>query len=113
MNIEDLIKKWVILDNNYKKLFTNIKTIKEEKNELTNNIINYFDSKEMENPTIKISNGKLNIAILKHGNIISYKFLTECFEEFFEDKEISEKLLEYIKSKRIYSTSKNIKRIYL
>jgi hypothetical protein len=42
MNIEESIKKWVVLDNQHKKLNSQISKLRDDKNELTQTIINYY-----------------------------------------------------------------------
>lgn len=112
MNLEERIKKWVVLDNNHKRLNQQIKLLRDEKNNLTDDIIYYFNEKNIK-PSIKISDGMLNLVETKHANLISYKFLEECFNEYFKNnEEIVEALINFIKEKRVYTTSQTIKRNY-
>tara|TARA_B100000287_G_C20537316_1_gene743255 strand:- start:116 stop:457 length:342 start_codon:yes stop_codon:yes gene_type:complete len=112
MNIEENIKKWVVLDNKCKNLNNEIKSLRNEKNEITHILINEFERKNTNFPTINISDGKLSLINTKIGNVISYNFLLECFNDFFKDDEQANELLEFIKSKRTYNNVSNIKRIY-
>jgi len=45
----------------YKKISNQMKLLRDEKNELSNSIINYFESKNANFPTINISDGKLKL----------------------------------------------------
>ena len=115
MNIEDSIKKWVVLDNLHKKLNNQIAKVRDEKNDLTKNIINYYDLKNTKYPNINISDGKLSFVEQKIANPLSLKFLELCFEEFFENYDsnsIKEELIQFIKSKRTHNINTNIKRVY-
>jgi hypothetical protein len=115
MNIEDSIKKWVVLDNQYRKLTSQITKLRDEKNELTRNIINYYDSKNAKYPNINISDGKLNFIEQKVASNLSLKFLEQCFDDFFKTSNTDsrkEELIEFIKSKRTHNISTNIKRVY-
>jgi hypothetical protein len=115
MNIEESIKKWVVLDNQHKKLNSQISNLRDEKNELTKDIISYYDLKNAKYPNINISDGKLSFIQQKITNPLSIKFLEQCFEEFFENYDsnsIKEELIEFIKSKRIHNISTNIRRVY-
>ena len=117
MEIQEKIKKWVVLDNQQKKLNNQIKLLRDEKTQLNNSIIDYYDNKNANYPTINISDGKLSFIETKQFNSITYKFLEECFVEYFRNSEISqsknsEQLLEFIKSKRGFTFNKTIKRIY-
>ena len=114
-NIEDYIKKWVVLDNQYRKLTNQITTLRDEKNTITKTIISYYDLKNAKYPNINISDGKLSFIVQKQPNALSLKFLEQCFEEFFENYDsasIKEELLEFIKSKRTHNISTNIRRGY-
>jgi hypothetical protein len=115
MNIEESIKNWVVLDNQHKKLNSQISKLRDEKNELTQTIINYYDFKNTKYPNINISDGKLSFIQQKIANPLSVKFLEQCFEEFFENYDsnsIKEELIQFIKSKRTHNINTNIRRVY-
>lgn len=116
LDIQSSIKKWVALDNQYKKLYSQITLLREEKNNIEEHIFNYYDSKNASYPLINISDGKLSLAQFKQYNVLSYKFLEDCFKEFFKDyentKAIENELIEFIKSKRTFKTNNLIKRTY-
>jgi len=115
MNIEESIKKWVVLDNQHKKLNSQITKLRDEKNDITKDIITYYDSKNAKYPNINISDGKLNFIEQKQTSPLSLKFLEQCFEEFFktfDSESIKEKLMEFVKSKRTYNITTNIRRVY-
>ena len=122
MSLEFNVKKWIELDNKYKKISEELNDIKSKKKILNDDIINYFNNNNNNNnnndklniqyPCIKISDGKLNVIDIKTSNVITYKFLLDCLNNFFRDEEISNKFLEFIKSKRTYKTSRQIKRTY-
>uniref|UniRef100_A0A6C0KTG9 Uncharacterized protein n=1 Tax=viral metagenome TaxID=1070528 RepID=A0A6C0KTG9_9ZZZZ len=114
--IQNSIKTWVALDNQYKKLYSQISLLREEKNNIEEQIFNYYDSKNANYPLINISDGKLSLTQMKQYNMLSFKFLEDCFKEFFTDyencKSIENELIEFIKSKRTFKTNNLIKRTY-
>ena len=115
MSIEDSIKQWVVLDNQHKKLNNQIATLRDEKNDLTKNIIIYYDTKYAKYPNINISDGKLSFIEQKQINPLSLKFLERCFEEFFENYDsgsLKDELIEFIKSKRTHTINTTIRRVY-
>ena len=117
MSIEDKIKRWVVLDNQLKQLQNQIQLLKDEKNDLTNNLIEHFDNNNKKYPIINISDGKLTFIQVKQPNALSYKFLEQCFSNYFNSNSNSNSnssslLIDYIKSKRTYSLNKAIKRVY-
>jgi len=125
MSIEDKIKRWVVLDNQAKQLISQIQLLKDEKEELTNHLIEHFDNANKKYPIINISDGKLNFIQVKQPNGLSYKFLEQCLIEYFSrnangtnansetaNSATVKSLLDYIKSKRTYTINKTIKRVY-
>jgi hypothetical protein len=124
MTIEDKIKRWVVLDNQAKQLISQLQLLKDEKEELTNHLIEHFDNANKKYPIINISDGKLNFIQVKQPNGLSYKFLERCFIEYFSKNANGtnangtnananvKSLLDFIKSNRTYNISKTIKRVY-
>jgi hypothetical protein len=121
MTIEDKIKRWVMLDNQVKQLISQLQLLKDEKEELTNHLIEHFDNANKKYPIINISDGKLNFIQVKQPNGLSYKFLEQCFVEYFNKNANAnsanananvKSLLDFIKSNRTYNINKTIKRVY-
>ena len=110
------IKLWVAIDNQYKKAYHQVIKLRDERDSTSTRIFNHYDSRNVKYPLINISDGKLCLTKLTQSKILSFKFLEECFNEFFKDYEnnntIVEELIEFIKSKRTFNTSKYIKRTY-
>tara|TARA_B100000965_G_C19556580_1_gene742517 strand:+ start:264 stop:608 length:345 start_codon:yes stop_codon:yes gene_type:complete len=111
MSVEKNIKEWVILDNQQKKINEQIKSIRDKKNSLSTDIMNHFNERNLNNPIINISDGKLSFTETKVANVLTYKFLEDCLNEYFKD-DTSKELLKFIKNKRTYTTSNSIKRVY-
>ena len=112
MNLENNIKKWVNLDNNYRKISNDLKKIRDEKNALNDEIIDYFNINNLKFPNINISDGKLNFSKIKQANLLTYKFLENCLNEYFNNDETVNEIIDFIKKKRIYSEQTVIRRIY-
>ena len=112
MSIEEKVKRWVVLDNNYRKYYDEIKKMREEKNMLCTDLVNYFEEKNVKFPNINISDGKLNLSQTNVANPITLKFIENCFDEYFDNKSDTKDLLNFIKSKRNYNKSIYIRRVY-
>jgi hypothetical protein len=122
MSIEENIKRWVILDNQLKQLNSQIQLLRDEKNDLTNNLIEHFDNANKKFPIINISDGKLSFIQVKQPNALSYKFLEQCLSNYFNTNTNtntntnitinSKMLIDYIKLNRTYTINKTIKRVY-
>lgn len=112
MDLQENIKKWVKLDNNYKLLYNQLREVREEKNNISANLFDYFSNNSMKPPNVNISDGKLGFVEVNTANVLSFKFLEDCFNEYFDETSKTKELLEFIKSKRSYSKNKIIRRVY-
>ena len=112
MDLQENIKRWVKLDNDSKKLAQSIKELREEKNNISSNLFDYFSNNNMKPPNVNISDGKLGFVEVNTANVLTYKFLEECLNEHFDETSKTKELLEFIKSKRSYSKNKIIRRVY-
>ena len=109
---QDNIKKWVQLDTQIKKLNDDVKIIRNEKNDLTENIINFVDRNQLKSSTIKISDGKLRFSQVKQTAPITLHFLETCLLETIGDEHKVNQLMTYIKDRREIKTINDIKRYY-
>lgn len=109
---QDNIKRWVQLDTQIKKLNDDTKIIRNEKNALTDNIINFVDRNQLKSSTIKISDGKLRFSQVKQTAPITLHFLETCLLETIGDEHKVNQLMTYIKDKREIKTINDIKRYY-
>lgn len=112
MDLQENIKRWVKLDNESKKLAQSMKELREEKNSISSNLFDYFSNNNMKPPNVNISDGKLSFVEINSANVLTYKFLEECLNEFFDETSQTKELLEFIKSKRTYTKNKTIRRVY-
>ena len=109
---QEHIKKWVSLDTQLKLLNEKTKEIRNERNELTDNIIEFADNNNLSSSTIKISDGKLKFVQNKQTAPISLGFLEACLTEIIGDEEKVDHIMNYIKDKREIKVIPDIKRYY-
>jgi len=111
MSFEENIRSWVRLDDEIQLLNEKLYNLKNKKKELNNNIIFFLNEKNINNPTIKINEGKLKIIDNQFHQALTYKYLNICLLQFFRnDKDYVDKLINFIKSKRTIKNSQEIKR---
>jgi hypothetical protein len=109
--IED-IKKWTILDSQLKMVNEKIKTMRNTKHDLLENIVKYIDENKIENTKIEISDGELKFYEKKEYQPITFTYVEECLEKIISDKRQVEYILNYLKENRKVKVSKDIRRIY-
>lgn len=102
--MEQHIISWVNYDNKLKEYNEKCKLIRQEKEKLSESILNSIDLTidKKKLPIYQIS--ELNVSITP-SKIKSYegytnKYLSECFTEYFKSGEEAEKLLSFLKHKR-------------
>ena len=60
MTFEENIKNWVAIDNKIKELNEQLKEIREKRANISNDILGYIHENNLDNATIKISDGRLS-----------------------------------------------------
>ena len=75
---QEHVKKWVSLDTQLKLLNEKTKEIRNERNELTDSIIEFVEDNNLSSSTIKISDGKLKFAQNRQTAPITLGFLENC-----------------------------------
>ena len=111
-NFQKNIQDWVSTDNKIKKLSLEVKELRQNRNNLTDQIFVYAENNNLENAVIQISDGKLKFQNVKQSSPLTYGFLKECLLECMDNEEQVKELIEYIKSKRTFRTNYDIKRTY-
>lgn len=112
MSFEQQIQQWVSIDNQLKTLTDKVKELRDQKNTLSENINTHIENTELQNATVKISDGKLKFVQLKETQPLTFKYLETCLHEIIKSEEQVDKIMEYIKNKREVKYVNEIKRFY-
>lgn len=112
MSFEDNIKQWVMIDNQIKQYSAHVKELRQQKNNLSNNIISHAVDNNMSHNTIQITDGTLKFQNMKVTSPLTFKFITECLNDCIEDEEQVKMLINYIKKKREVKYVPEVKRTY-
>ena len=112
MALEDHIKQWVLTDNQMKLYQEKVKDLRDQRNLLSEDILEFAKKNNLDNATIQISDGKLKFQTIKINEPLTFKFIKQCLEDCFESSKQVEQLITYIKEKRTTKYVKDIKRFY-
>lgn len=112
MSLEENIKKWVVLDNQLKLIAEKGKELREEKNSISDNILTYVETNNLDNVTAKITGGKLKFVNTKQTAPLTLKFIEQCLNDCITNKDQVELLLNHIKEQRDVKYVKEIKRYF-
>jgi hypothetical protein len=111
-NFQQNIQTWVSVDNRIKNLNLEIKSLRNNRSELTNSIFTYAETNNLENAVIQISDGKLKFNNIKQTSPLTFKLVEEVLLECFKDEALTKKIIQKIKLKRDIKYVSDIKRTY-
>lgn len=111
-NFEQDVQEWVELDNKLKAYNEQIRQLRQKRSLLSDNITSYIETNGLSNATVNISDGRLRFMNVKTPTPLTYKFVEQCLGEIISDEERVKQIINYIKEKREYRYSNEIKRSY-
>ena len=105
------IKNYVLYDDKIKKYNKELKKLRQEKDKLEKNIINYMNKNDMNNTIINLHNGdKLSIGQSKKTESLSKQYILNKLTEYLGSNKDAIKIVDYLYSKRIITMNNSIKR---
>ncbi len=112
MSFENHIQQWVSTDNQIKILNDKIKELRDKKNEISSEILNYAKNNDLSNSSIKIGDGKLRFINSKQTEPITLKYLEKTLGEVIKNESQVKIIMEHIKSRRESKIVPEIKRYF-
>ena len=110
MSFESQIQQWVQLDNQIKQLNEKIREIRDKRNTLEQNIINYASDNNLSSSTVKISDGRLRFTNTKIPEPLTFKYLEKTLSDIIKNESQINLIMEHIKQKRVVKIVPEIKR---
>ena len=102
--MEQQIVAWVQYDNKLKEYNEKCKLVRQEKEKLSESILNSIDLTREKHELPKYQISELNVSITpsktKSYEGFTNKYLSDCFTEYFKSEEEAKKLLSFLKKKR-------------
>ena len=95
------VRQWVILDHQLNSLTDKARTVRIEKQALSNEICDHMISNGMENSALSLTGG--NVARVSHRTEfapLTFSYIRECLAEVVEEEEQVEFLIELLRSRR-------------
>ena len=104
-----LIKIWIENDNELKTLQDSVKKKKEEKKQITDQLLDVMKTNEID--CFDVKNGKLQYKTIKTKQPISKKILLESLSKYFgNDEHMANEVTEHILESRAEKITETIKR---
>ena len=111
MSFENQIQQWVQLDNQVKQLNEKTKELRDKRNFLENDITKYALSNNLNNCSVKISDGKLKFVNTKIPEPLTFKYLEKTLSEVIKNESQVNQIIEHLKNKRAIKFVPEIKRL--
>jgi hypothetical protein len=108
---EKKLEEWIIMDNQIKNLNEQIKAMRDKKNNMNNEIIQFVENNNLLNTKIQIHNNNIKFVNTNISPSITFKYLEQCLHEIIKNEIQVKKIIEYIKQKREIKQQIEIKRI--
>ena len=106
------IKQWVTIDNNIKTLSENLKDLKAERSQISDNILNFVEQENLNTTTIQINDGALKFTKTKQTSNLTLSYVKECLEKCISNEDDINNIMNVIKTSRESKYSNEIKRSY-
>jgi len=110
MSFEKQIQQWVHVDNQMKLVNDKLKELRDVKQNLSQEIINHVQVKQLTQNSIPIDDGKIKFVQTKTQQPITFKYLDACLKDIISNETQRNQILTYIKNKREIKTHLEIKR---
>ena len=110
MSFENQIAQWVSIDNQLKIANEQIKTIRDKRNTLSENITKYAANNNLSNATVQISDGRLKFANTRVPEPLTFKYLERALGEVIKNESQVSLIMKHLKEKRNIKTIQEIKR---
>lgn len=110
-SFEQQVQQWVSVDNQIRVLTEKIHELKDNKNNIGENLTSYISSNDLKNATIQISDGKLKFVTTKVTAPLTFKYVEKTLGEVIKNEKQVQQIVNYLKQKRETKLVPEIKRI--
>ena len=106
------IQEWVSLDNQIKRMYSDIKALRDKRNTLEKYIMEDSENNKYNNSIIKITDGSLKFVNTRVPEPVTFKYLERTMGEIIKNETQVKQIMEHIKDKRNIKIVSEIKRFY-
>jgi ribosomal protein S15P/S13E len=110
-SFEQQVQQWVSVDNQIRVLTEKIHELRDNKNNIGENLTSYIASNDLKNATIQISDGKLKFVTTKVTAPLTFKYVEKTLGEVIKNEKQVQQIVNYLKQKRETKLVPEIKRI--
>jgi hypothetical protein len=106
------VQKWVLIDNQLKRNHEQVSKLREYRTQLTKDIHQYIKNNHLENTSIGISDGELNLSEKRDYQPLTFTYVKTCLTTIIKDPSQVERIMVYLRENREIKTTPDIRRTY-
>ncbi len=106
------IKRWVTIDNEIKQLNDKMKEMKVKRTEISDTILDFVETENLNSTTININNGTLKFGTNKQSANLTLTYIKSCLEQCISSEDDVNTIMDVIKNSRDVKVVNEIKRSY-
>lgn len=107
-----VMKNWIIVDNQIKAASQTLKTLRQERAQLTKTACDTIQSNHWETKKIEATDSKISFIIKKEYPTLSFAFIEKHLAEIIPDPENIKLIISHLKNKREPKSMPDLKRVY-
>ena len=103
------IQQWLSLAEKYNNISKEVNEIRKERADLEESIIDTINELNLSQKTLMVNNSHIKMRQTKQFQTITLGYLKECLNGYFNDDEIVNNFMDYIKSTRTCKIKNELK----
>jgi len=109
---EEKVQSWVSLDNQIRLLNDKARELRNQRSQTEETILEYVETQNLSNATVKISDGKLRFIATKQTSPLTFKHVEDCLHKCIQNDQQVEQIINFIRESRETKYTPDIKRTY-
>jgi hypothetical protein len=101
-----------LIDNQLKRNHEQVSKLREYRTQLTKDIHQYIKNNHLENTSIGISDGELNLSEKRDYQPLTFTYVKSCLTTIIKDPSQVERIMVYLRENREIKTTPDIRRTY-
>ena len=110
---EQNMRKWALLDNKIRSSNTEIKELRNQREQLSTTICDFMKSNGWENKKINTGDSTITFCEKNETSSLTFGYLEKCLGEIISDKDNVQYIIKYLKDKREVKKSNDLRRVFI
>lgn len=103
------VSKWMLADKQLQMYNEKIKSLRETKNQVSHQIIEYMENKNITNTKIKFKTGELSLHTKKDYSPLTFTYIESCLSKVIDNPNDVEYIMQLLKNNRNIKETQEVK----